>query len=166
MQNTSVDNNGQCEINCYVEKLCFSFNLGMPESGDKLICELSDSDHYQHPGDLVSKKGFSYHPTAVSVITVDCSLTKKSTGNMELLWFSFAMLYDCLKNSRQQPIRCNIQNQIQSWLGRTRFPALAWRRLRVLASSCVTFVANIMGHCDCLVFIFLYIFFYQNGSTQ
>ncbi|KAJ7360315.1 hypothetical protein OS493_016946 [Desmophyllum pertusum] len=64
IQNTSVDNNGQCEINCYVEKLCFSFNLGMPESGDKLICELSDSDHYQHPGDLVSKKGFSYHPTA------------------------------------------------------------------------------------------------------
>ena len=62
-----VDNNDQCELKCYMENSCLSYNLGMLPSGEKLLCELSDSDHYQHPGDLVLKKGFSYHSTAVSV---------------------------------------------------------------------------------------------------
>ncbi|KAJ7360308.1 hypothetical protein OS493_016939 [Desmophyllum pertusum] len=56
IQSTLVDNNGQCEINCYVERMCLSFNLGMLGSGDKLLCELSDSDHYQHPEIWFPKK--------------------------------------------------------------------------------------------------------------
>ncbi|XP_078345658.1 uncharacterized protein LOC144631143 [Oculina patagonica] len=64
LQSTSVDNNDQCELKCYLENSCLSYNLGMLHSGEKLLCELSDSDHNQHPGDLVSKNGFSYHPTA------------------------------------------------------------------------------------------------------
>lgn len=72
IQSVLVGDNDQCELHCYVEQSCLSFNLG-PGSGDKLTCELSNSDHYQHPGDLVSKRGFSYHPTAVSKILINCS---------------------------------------------------------------------------------------------
>lgn len=68
IQSTVVHSNDQCKVNCYVEETCLSYNLGMLGSGDNFICELSDSDHYQHPEHIVSKKGFSYHPTAVSVL--------------------------------------------------------------------------------------------------
>ena len=67
IQSILVDENDQCQFKCYLERSCLSYNLGILGSVDKLLCELSNSDHYQHTGDLVFKKGFSYHPTAVSV---------------------------------------------------------------------------------------------------
>ena len=63
IQLVQVNDKDQCELLCYLEQMCLSFNFG---SGN---CELSNSDHYQHPADLVSRIGFSYHPTAVSVLT-------------------------------------------------------------------------------------------------
>ena len=63
IQLVQVNDKDQCELLCYLEQMCLSFNFG---SGD---CELSNSDHYQHPEDLVYRIGFSYHPTAVSVLT-------------------------------------------------------------------------------------------------
>lgn len=68
IQSILVDDNDFCQMKCYVEQTCSSYNLGSLESGDKFVCELSDSDHYQHPGDLVFKKGFSYHPAVVSIL--------------------------------------------------------------------------------------------------
>ena len=64
-----VDNNDFCQMKCYVEQTCLSYNLGSIESGNKFVCELSDSDHYQHPEDLVFKKGFSHHPAVVSILS-------------------------------------------------------------------------------------------------
>ena len=60
-----VDNKDQCKVRCYAENFCSSFNLGISETRGKLKCELSDSDHFQHPEHLICKKGFSYHPTMV-----------------------------------------------------------------------------------------------------
>ena len=68
IQSILVDDNDHCQLKCYVEKTCLSYNLGALASGDKLLCELSSSDHYQHPGDLIFKKGFSYHAAVVSVL--------------------------------------------------------------------------------------------------
>lgn len=68
IKSTVVDGNDQCELSCYLEKFCYSYNIGAQTSGAKFMCELSDSDHYQHPGDLGSKKGFSYHPAMVSML--------------------------------------------------------------------------------------------------
>ena len=62
-----VDNNDQCKLRCYLDDFCLSYNFGIQETGDKFTCELSDSDHYQHPEHLICKKGFSYHPTMVGV---------------------------------------------------------------------------------------------------
>ena len=63
-----VDNKDQCELRCYAENFCSSFNLGISETRGKLKCELSDSDHFQHPEHLICKKGFSYHPTMVGIL--------------------------------------------------------------------------------------------------
>ena len=68
IQSILVDDNDFCQMKCYVKRTCLSYNLGTTKSGDKFVCELSDSDHYQHPEDLVLKKGFSYHPAVVSTI--------------------------------------------------------------------------------------------------
>ena len=63
-----VDNKDQCELRCYAENFCSSFNLGISETRGKLKCELSDSDHFQHPEHLICKEGFSYHPTMVGIL--------------------------------------------------------------------------------------------------
>ena len=63
-----VDNKDQCKVRCYAENFCSSFNLGISETRGKLKCELSDSDHFQHPEHLICKKGFSYHPTMVGIL--------------------------------------------------------------------------------------------------
>ncbi|KAL9988974.1 hypothetical protein ACROYT_G003473 [Oculina patagonica] len=72
IQSTLVHSSDQCKVNCYVEELCLSYNLGLLGSGEKFICELSNSDHYQHPEHIVSKKGFSYHPTATLCAGFPC----------------------------------------------------------------------------------------------
>ena len=41
-----------------------SINIG-PVINDKVICELSDSDHYLHPEDLITRPGFTYTGTEV-----------------------------------------------------------------------------------------------------
>nr|XP_058947139.1 uncharacterized PE-PGRS family protein PE_PGRS46-like [Pocillopora verrucosa] len=42
-----------------MEDRCTSINMG-PEKKDKVLCQLSDSDHVQHPDDLKSAAGFMY----------------------------------------------------------------------------------------------------------
>ena len=41
-----------------------SINIG-PANNDKVICELSDSDHFLDPHDLITRAGFSYIGTEV-----------------------------------------------------------------------------------------------------
>ena len=59
-----VDNKDQCELRCYAENFCSSFNLGISETRGKLKCELSDSDHFQHPEHLIC------HPTMVGILHI------------------------------------------------------------------------------------------------
>ena len=59
-----VDNADQCEIRCYQELECLSYNLG-PYQDYGHVCELSNSDHLRHPEDLVPMPGFIYRGTEV-----------------------------------------------------------------------------------------------------
>ena len=43
---------------------CVSVNIG-PPTDEKFICELSDSDHINHPEDLKKREGFLYIGTEV-----------------------------------------------------------------------------------------------------
>lgn len=41
-----------------------SYNIGPPIK-DQVSCQLSDSDHVQHPDDLVTREGFMYQSSEV-----------------------------------------------------------------------------------------------------
>ncbi|XP_020619987.1 delta-like protein 4 [Orbicella faveolata] len=45
-----------------MESRCMSINIG-PVINDKVICELSNSDHSLHPDDLKARPGFTYTGT-------------------------------------------------------------------------------------------------------
>ena len=53
-----------CEHRCVMESKCVSVNIG-PPANYKVVCELSDSDHLQHPGDLKPRHGWTYIGTEV-----------------------------------------------------------------------------------------------------
>lgn len=68
-----VNNGDQCEIRCYQELECLSYNLG-PYQDYGHVCELSNSDHLRHPDDLVPMPGFIYRGTEVhDLINVVCA---------------------------------------------------------------------------------------------
>ena len=58
-----------CEINCFIEADCVSFNVGTIQDG-KHWCELSDSDHSVHPEDLVYRSGMTYTTVEVRVTLI------------------------------------------------------------------------------------------------
>ena len=54
--NHSVELNLDCQDQCALARECVSYNIG-PKINNKMACELSNSDHFQHPGDLKPRKG-------------------------------------------------------------------------------------------------------------
>ena len=54
-----------CNVMCFVEPNCLSFNVGPLDENHQYLCEISDSDEVLHPGDLVQRSGFTYQGTQV-----------------------------------------------------------------------------------------------------
>ena len=50
---------------CPVEDTCVSVNVGPPRKNRLRVCQLSDSDHIQHPDDLKPQEGYQYWATKV-----------------------------------------------------------------------------------------------------
>ena len=48
---------GSCRGRCTLDDNCVSYNVGPPIK-DQVLCQLSDSDHIQHPKDLETLEGF------------------------------------------------------------------------------------------------------------
>ena len=57
--NLSIGIYTPCHHRCVMESRCVSINIGPPVK-DKVVCELSDSDHIQHPQHLKPRQGWSY----------------------------------------------------------------------------------------------------------
>lgn len=55
-----------CIGRCSIESNCMSFNIGPPLADNHVICQLSNSDHMRHPGDLKPQEGFTYRATEVT----------------------------------------------------------------------------------------------------
>ena len=53
-----------CEHRCLMESDCVSVNIG-PPINDRVICELSNSDHFKHPEDIKQRPGWIYRGTEV-----------------------------------------------------------------------------------------------------
>ena len=60
-----VEDEELCRLNCYLENNCISYNFVK----NKNFCELSDSDHRQHPEDLQLMNGFIYGASKVKYIS-------------------------------------------------------------------------------------------------
>ena len=61
-----VQKESTCEITCFREHGCMSYNFGPKSQEDGIfICELSDSDHKMNPEALASRNGFTYRTTEV-----------------------------------------------------------------------------------------------------
>lgn len=59
-----------CRDRCVMEGTCVSFNIG-PPTNDRVICQLSDSDHTLHPSDLKLQAGFAYKGAEVKTYRHD-----------------------------------------------------------------------------------------------
>ena len=56
----------ECEHQCLMTDECVSVNIQIgPTIDDKVTCELSNSDHIQHPDDLIARPGWTYLATEV-----------------------------------------------------------------------------------------------------
>ena len=64
IRNITLDRQHTCQVECYLDNHCLSFNFGHNQDGEP-ICELSDSDHRQHPEDLWIRERFTYVGTEV-----------------------------------------------------------------------------------------------------
>ena len=63
----------KCEDRCVLQRECVSVNIG-PVFNDSVICELSNSDHWQHDDDLLERPGWTYRGTEVQT---EVTITKK-----------------------------------------------------------------------------------------
>ena len=56
-----------CKNRCLMENTCVSVNVGPPTKNGFRVCQLSDSDHIQHPDDLKPQEGYQYWATKVRI---------------------------------------------------------------------------------------------------
>lgn len=60
-----VEDEENCKLNCYLENECVSYNFASSLVSNKHLCELSDSDHREHPQDLQEENDFVYGASKV-----------------------------------------------------------------------------------------------------
>lgn len=63
IKNFTVDSGDLCQIQCFLQYDCKSYNLGPPSEQGKRVCELSSSLHVFHANHLAFRSGFTYHPS-------------------------------------------------------------------------------------------------------
>ena len=68
-KSVEVKSETDCDVNCYLESDCISFNVVTSPTDGTITCELSNSDHETHPEDLRRKFGAVYQPIKVKGIT-------------------------------------------------------------------------------------------------
>ena len=67
-RNLSTGIYASCEHLCVMASECVSVNVG-PRIEDKVICELSNSDHWHHQKDLQPRQGWTYRGAEVRLRT-------------------------------------------------------------------------------------------------
>ena len=89
-------NEEMCEINCFLEPGCVSYNHGT--MGDGLfLCELSAREHMEVPSsELVTKDGFIYR--AISIVSgKSCSYYSSMRNLLPWNYFCLSFLVSCLE---------------------------------------------------------------------
>ena len=66
IRTVTVNNNDICEIFCYKEPNCVSYNCG-PEDSELKQCDLNNRSHWQASNtDFITKEGYIYRSVLVS----------------------------------------------------------------------------------------------------
>ena len=65
IKHKQVAKQGVCEIQCFQEPDCVSYNYGAQIDGS-FLCELNNRTHLQVPDELQRRNGFIYRPITVS----------------------------------------------------------------------------------------------------
>ena len=68
-KSVEIQNETDCDVKCYLESDCISFNVVTSPTDGKITCELSNSGHETHPEDLRRQFGAVYQPIKVKGIT-------------------------------------------------------------------------------------------------
>ena len=73
-----------CEISCYKEPKCVSYNYG-PKQSEKPWCDLNNRTHLQvSPDDFVTKDGYTYRDVLVRERTFYQSINQSINRSVEL----------------------------------------------------------------------------------
>ena len=78
-KSVEVQNKTDCDVKCYLESDCISFNVVTSPRDGTITCELSNSDHETHPEDLRRQFGAVYQPIKEKSITVQLFSIDKIT---------------------------------------------------------------------------------------
>lgn len=97
-----------CEIECFLEIRCESYNFG-PKKGGGHVCELSDSDARRDPLDWTTKHGFIYRGTKVGKVNRSVDIYKaayfrRSDTNLSKLQFSICVVATVVPPFESAPI--------------------------------------------------------------
>ena len=107
-----------CKNRCLMENSCVSVNIGPPDKNGLRVCQLSDSDHTQHPDDLKPQEGYLYWASKVRkkwilpgdvylFIFLDKNVTKNKSVHVEyVLQQALSSKYDLRQWVYQQEILC------------------------------------------------------------
>ncbi|XP_027053036.1 uncharacterized protein LOC113680221 isoform X1 [Pocillopora damicornis] len=110
IKNLSLEVQNNCQLSCYLEDDCVSYNLGPKNTDGKYVCELSDSDDQQFPGDLVPRDGFIYG------VTKNFCSNSKCSGNGKCQNGFTDKGYRCLCQKGFVGDNCENGFKIGSWL--------------------------------------------------
>ena len=81
-----------CEVNCFIEPNCVSFNVVLLRDGT-LECQLSDSDHNISSGDMIYEVEASYTSVVVSNKKYQTIFTYKRHWTRSELFSSLPRFY-------------------------------------------------------------------------
>lgn len=138
IRTVTVNNNDICEIFCYKEPNCVSYNCG-PEDSELKQCDLNNRSHWQASNtDFITKEGYIYRSVLVSrksnlwktIVTVSLYIQVSScfAGNPLLL----QLLTDIILTEPLWKQFMSDKRTVSSWLHYEKIPMCLsfglWRR--------------------------------------
>ena len=99
-----VQRESTCEISCFAEHGCVSYNTGLSHEDGGYVCELSDSDDEMHPKALARRNGFSYRTTEVILKYIKALHQQllKTSENVFFLFFNYLIAQTTTYNNTSQ----------------------------------------------------------------
>ena len=90
----SVASEEICQVRCYLQKRCASYNVG-PQINGVSVCEISDSDDVMHSGDMKSRQGFLFRAAQVEAMRELLNVMSEPSKKSILCWYWYYHYHCC-----------------------------------------------------------------------